>query len=234
MANEEPTMNEELAMNEEPMIAGTVTSLDDRHPTTRVDGFCKHADIDVEIAPLIEKLWQLKISTNNSCQDWAGRPGCVWISFDNVDDLNRFVLRAISLHHNHSSFVGRVTQNSLYPPDDEKADDWRYRLFVEDTSYYNRPSQPGVLYSMPDDYDYGSRAIASHVQVSFPRKDLLAVCQAFGVDVGYDTDWKHDLCGREYTDATRDEIALWTSRVASTGFCCGGCRAEHEDEDDDD
>ena len=222
-------MNKDPMANEEPTIVGTARLLGNRHPTARVDGFCKHADIDVEIAPLIEKLWRLKISTNNSCQDWSGRPGCVWISFDNVDDLNRFVLRAISLHSSGSSFVGRVTENSLYPPDNEKADDWRYRLFVEDTSYYNRPTQPGVIYRIPEGYDYGARAIASHVQVSFPRKDLLLVCQAFGVDVGYDPHWKHDLCGREYTDATRDEIAIWTTRVACTGFCCDDCREENEE-----
>lgn len=213
----------------EPFIIGTLIPTKPSHRTVRVTHYNKSADIDVELAPLIGMLWQMHVYTDNCCQDWSGRPGCVWLSFSSVDDMHRFVLRVLGPQHRHNEFYDRVLRNNLYPQNTTREDDWRYRLYVEETSGYSHRCEDDKAYAMPKDYDYGPKAVTSSVQITFPRKDLEDVCLAFNTIVGHDPHWNCEVCGREYTNATAEEIAIWNTRIAATGFCCDYCREDNED-----
>src|SRR4051812_11598389 len=65
------------------------------HPTVTLTAPDAHGvEIDVDIAPLIEALWQLGVRTVESCQE--SQPGFVWIAFANAADALDF-LRAVDL-----------------------------------------------------------------------------------------------------------------------------------------
>jgi hypothetical protein len=60
------------------------------HPTTTLTD--KHGDlieIDTKIAPLIQRLWDLELTTVMSCQCDSG--GHVWIMFGSADDAAKFL-----------------------------------------------------------------------------------------------------------------------------------------------
>ena len=80
---------------------------DTKHPQVTVyDPRGWPYEIDVEIAPLIEALWRENINTCNSCQE--NSPGIIWIQFESMEDLKRFLTKVIS----------------EIPPDD--LDEWNY------------------------------------------------------------------------------------------------------------
>src|SRR4051812_1833359 len=59
------------------------------HKQVRVKVGDWEADIDEELAPLIEELWEANIETSTSCQE--SRPGFASIEFDSMDDLCAFM-----------------------------------------------------------------------------------------------------------------------------------------------
>src|SRR5262249_27978542 len=59
------------------------------HKTVTVCVGAWEADIDEEIALLIEEIWKADIMTMNSCQ--GNRLGIVWIEFLTADDATRFL-----------------------------------------------------------------------------------------------------------------------------------------------
>jgi hypothetical protein len=60
------------------------------HPTTTLTN--KHGDqveIDTKIAPLVQRLWDMELTTVMSCQGDSG--GHVWIMFQSADDAAKFL-----------------------------------------------------------------------------------------------------------------------------------------------
>ncbi len=66
-------------------------------------------EVDEGIAPLLKAIWNLGITTCNSCQE--NKPGLVWIEFLKAEDAEAFSTRVIS---------GLDLVNS------PKADNWLY------------------------------------------------------------------------------------------------------------
>lgn len=56
-----------------------------RHKQAKIDGI----KVDVNIASLIQSLWNANINTYGSCQEKY--PGRAWIGFNTSDDMWRFV-----------------------------------------------------------------------------------------------------------------------------------------------
>lgn len=66
------------------------------HPTTRVQVGNQTADIDTRLAPIIEMLWKLGVSTLESCQEHI--PGICYILFQSCTEFQKFV-KILSSHH---------------------------------------------------------------------------------------------------------------------------------------
>jgi hypothetical protein len=70
-------------------------------------------EVDVGIAPLLKAIWNLGITTCNSCQE--NKPGIVWIEFIQSEGAEAFLTRVIS---------------GLDPVDGLKADKWLYSRII--------------------------------------------------------------------------------------------------------
>ncbi len=66
-------------------------------------------EVDEGIAPLLKAIWDLGITTCNSCQE--NKPDIVWIEFISTEDVEAFLTRIIS---------------GLDPVNSPGADDWLY------------------------------------------------------------------------------------------------------------
>jgi hypothetical protein len=65
------------------------------HPYKLLTYKGKKVEIDKDIAPLISKMWKLKIGTRNCCQNYSG-DGRVWIVFDNARSMSKFFIFVFS------------------------------------------------------------------------------------------------------------------------------------------
>lgn len=70
-------------------------------------------EVDEGIAPLLLAIWNLGISTCNSCQE--NKPGIVWIEFLAAEDAEAFLTRIIS---------------GLDPLNTPEADNWLYSRII--------------------------------------------------------------------------------------------------------
>jgi len=67
-------------------------SYTDEHDTVPVYNpfYQQYIDIDIDIAPLVKRIWKRGWKTNNSCQN-NNPKGYVWIEFDNSLDVKDFL-----------------------------------------------------------------------------------------------------------------------------------------------
>lgn len=70
-------------------------------------------EVDEGIAPLLKAIWDLGITTCNSCQE--NKPGLMWIEFLLVEDAEAFLTRIIS---------------GLDPVNSPEADNWLYSRII--------------------------------------------------------------------------------------------------------
>ena len=87
-----------------PSIVGIMALMSDsanEHPTVELEGVA----IDVEIAPLIELLWDLNIDTMNSCQNNHGR---VWLEFASPPDAEMFLNTVATYEDDIDSLYNRI------------------------------------------------------------------------------------------------------------------------------
>lgn len=70
-------------------------------------------EVDEGIAPLLKAIWNLGITTCNSCQE--NKPGLIWIEFLQAEDAETFLTHIIS---------------GLDPVNSPKADNWLYSRII--------------------------------------------------------------------------------------------------------
>ncbi len=130
------------------------------HPTVLVDG----VPIDVEIAPLIEALWERGIDTLNSCQD-NGENHSVWIEFASPPDASNFLNIVIGRLGDYRTLYGRALGTTMDTPDA-----WTYAVL---------PMNYGIEESIVDDEvrerRIGQNDVDFFISIRFPRRDLAVV-----------------------------------------------------------
>src|SRR5437773_4458721 len=87
------------------------------HPTVELEGVA----IDVEIAPLIELLWDLNIDTMNSCQNNHGR---VWLEFASPPDAEMFLNTVATYEDDIDSLYNRI-RGAWSPAEQQEDERWR-------------------------------------------------------------------------------------------------------------
>lgn len=103
-----------------------------KHQTVKVKVGDWEADIDVEIAPLIEHLWIAGLFTCNSCQEI--RPGIAWIEFCSCEDAAYFLdIVAAEFSEEVHSLYNRVFHN-WEPSDSDLQGKWEFDVHPQDSS----------------------------------------------------------------------------------------------------
>ena len=82
-------------------------------------------EVDEGIAPLIKAIWNLGISTCNSCQE--NMPGIVWIEFLTARDVEAFLSRVVS---------------GLDPANNAKAGNWLYSRIIGENGGWKYNAHP--------------------------------------------------------------------------------------------
>lgn len=120
------------------------------HNSTLVRVRHMEAEIDVEIASLIEELWIAGIHTHCSCQE--NTPGIAWISFDSGKDAERFLaIVALEYEGDCDSLYARMLGG-----------DWTFDALPDDLAV----GDDDVIEPR------GSPNISIAVSVRFPRSDI--------------------------------------------------------------
>ena len=117
------------------------------------------ADVDEELAPLLEQLAKAGINTLMSCQE--NRPGIAWITFSRVNDLGRFLEIVGAYEPDGTSLYRRITG-------DAEEGGWEYELYPMDAGMHYEESKDGVTEEGPG----GPPCFCFQASVRFPRTDL--------------------------------------------------------------
>jgi hypothetical protein len=129
------------------------------HKQVRVKVGDWEAEVDEELAPLIEELWKAKIQTSMSCQE--SRLGFAWIEFDSMEDLCAFM--------NIVGDYGPPDEDSLYSRMNWRSDDtetwWEYDLHFIDCGWHD-------VENGANEWHEGVPDFAFWPSVRFPRSDL--------------------------------------------------------------
>ena len=129
------------------------------------------AEIDEDLAPLIQALWRSGVRTYMSCQDNAPE-GYAWICFPDAGEAERFMAIAIPRHQPEEGSIYDRARNVW----DFPGEPWLFAANVEDEA---------VEYEVDEDQDTmeehhptGVPEWRFHISVRFPRGDLAAVTAA--------------------------------------------------------
>lgn len=138
-----------------------------RHATITVSVGSQMAEIDEEIAPLIEEIWKAGIITINSCQE--NRPGTVWIEFLTTHCAAEFLNAIAEYSLDLDSLYNRLRQG-FWSPDHEEAGLWEYSVVPWDTSVKPRVIDEGE--DGVDEVPEGDPCFEFHLSVRFPKNDI--------------------------------------------------------------
>jgi hypothetical protein len=135
----------------------------------------RYAEVDEELAPLIQAIWRAGIDTINSCQE--NQPGIAWIEFATARDAQRFLNLVAEcpdkseLHVvNGRLFVGDTPfEHTLYPRVTHRGVDggWRY-----DVSLYDLGVDEEIVNGQVVDTPIGPSDFQFAVSIRFPRTEL--------------------------------------------------------------
>ena len=131
-------------------------------------------EVDADIAPLLQLLWLAGVNTIMSCQDTSGhdvseRTGWVWIEFDTVKSLNRFlniVVAGLADTDTGRELRSRMTDNTPL----RNSNNWTHWVAVIDLSI-----EEPACYDTP---------ILVSINTRFPRSDYPAVLAAVEATAG--------------------------------------------------
>jgi len=142
-----------------------------KHKTVRVQIGSFEADIDAEIAPLIEEMWKAGIATMNSCQE--NEPEIVWLEFLTAIDAADFLdIVAGSYSDEPDSLYNRIRLEWETETGPVKGA-WRYDLNPADMSVDQRLLGDGSI----DEKQIGPPDFIFHVSIRFPCSDVTALVQ---------------------------------------------------------
>ena len=127
------------------------------HKQVRVKEGYFEADIDEELAPLIQELWKADLATVLSCQE--NLPGIVWIEFLITTDLAEFLSIVAEYEPECESLYHRILGHT----DVEGC--WEYDFFPADFALHE--GRDGIT-----DWHEGAPDFYFNASVRFPRTDL--------------------------------------------------------------
>jgi hypothetical protein len=142
---------------------------DRKHPAVNLEVGSWSAEIDLEIAPLIEQIWIAGIETYMSCQEdgW----GKVWIAFHELEDLVRFLNAVAEYQSGPDTLYNRMNPNlRCEDPDLE----WIYDMHPDDLAFLE--GDPCGEESTEPRYE-GSPDFFFTFSVRFPPSDLPTVLE---------------------------------------------------------
>ncbi len=118
-------------------------------------------EVDEGIAPLLEAIWNLGISTCNSCQE--NKPGVIWIEFSRAEDAEIFLTHIASGLH---TVNGPTAGNRLYSRIMSQNGGWQYNAHLHDSREYIDEENSAL------DLDFSEPCkIAVSISIRFPIKD---------------------------------------------------------------
>ena len=129
------------------------------HPQVVVsapDGY--QAEVDEQLAPLIQRLWAERVDTLNSCQDNQGQ---VWVQFMTGMDTERFL-----------ELLGLEVDDTL------QIEDWDYRAHVWNLN--EQLDGDEIVPTGPPDF-------LLSISVRFPHEDLPAILDRLADKTGPDS-----------------------------------------------
>lgn len=134
-----------------------------KHKTVTVELGGFKEEIDESIAPLIKKLWELKIRTVNSCENNVPE-GWIWIEFANSFYAEKFLNIVAEYDKNPNNLYNRICQEwSL----DDQSLFWKYEV---------HPMDCGVEQTVVDDEIEekftGKSDFIFTFSIRFPQSDL--------------------------------------------------------------
>ncbi len=118
-------------------------------------------EVDEGIAPLLEAIWNLGISTCNSCQE--NKPGVIWIEFSSVEDAEIFLTYIASGLHTVNSLAAG---NWLYYRIMGHTGGWQYNAHLHDSREFIDEESGTLELNVSE-----PRKIAVSISIRFPIKD---------------------------------------------------------------
>ena len=140
------------------------------HPHVIIDGI----EIDEEIAPLIELIWNLGLRTSNSCQD--NPAGMVWIEFAAEDAAEFLNIVAGDYDDEMEGLYNRIRYAWRPESDEEEAAIgwWKFSVLPHDDSVMDVWLDEDTFEEKPITKE---RDFHFSIGVRFPRTDLETVIQ---------------------------------------------------------
>lgn len=126
------------------------------HPTKLIAVGDQQAEVDVELAPLIEQMWRTGICTMMCCQETD--PGIAWIEFDSIDDLMRFLNLVVWYESEPDSLYARVNSQRFAGT---QAGCWEFQFNLMD-----------ILEDQQEQTEDGLAGFVPTIGVYFPKSDI--------------------------------------------------------------
>jgi hypothetical protein len=136
------------------------------HSTVVVSVGDQVANIDEEIAPLIEEIWKTGIETTNSCQE--NRPGIAWIGFLTALDAADFLDAVAGEYSDEIGSLYNRIRKEWDEGDGETIGWWEYDARPWDASV----NQWKVSEAEIDEAPVDSPEFVFAVSVRFPKSDM--------------------------------------------------------------
>jgi hypothetical protein len=144
------------------------------------------AEVDEDISPLIQLLWDKGLDTGMSCQE--NQPGLMWIEFPSFLYSEVFITMAFQSAPDEKTYWrvrGEEEYWSIY--EDEDPPPWQYDFILDDLSEYY--SNGKIQYK-------GSRESMILTSIRFPISDYHWILEAAKSWPGWiDHDWLENNCG---------------------------------------
>jgi hypothetical protein len=137
------------------------------HETVLVTVGNESANIDKNIAPLIEGLWKLNIDTLLSCENNNGK---VWIDFTSVYDAENFLNIVAKYSEGLNSMYNRI-RNEWSDPNNPTKNIWEYDPHIMDLGVHQEITKDDFV----DETFSGKHEFHFTMSVRFPQKDLKSV-----------------------------------------------------------
>lgn len=139
------------------------------HKTVFVKVGSWEADIDENIAPLIEALWSMEIYTLNSCERQSHLNDCVWIQFLDAGMAEQFLDIIAKFSDDPNSMYNRIRSSWADPLDPLS---WEFKALVDDYGVDEKVVDDNV-----EEMFSGQHAFNISISIRFPQSDLKEVTE---------------------------------------------------------
>ena len=141
------------------------------HKTVHVKVGDFEADIDEELAPLIEEIWKMDFPTVNSCQE--NQPGVAWIEFFSSVDAAEFLDVVAGEYSDESDSLYNRIRGEWDGTSGPVQGKWKFDIHPVDMSIRQWYVDEGCI----DEEPTGAPEFLFHVSIRFPRTDIDVLLQ---------------------------------------------------------